>query len=234
MLLLSKDKMVIPSISDRSEMSVIELSSSLSTIKLVNSDNGEISDILLLPRNKDLRLVNLDNGEISDILLVARLSVPKLVNSDNDEISDILLLGKAKNVRLVNSDNGEISDILLSVRSKDLRLVNSDNDEISDILLLLRYKNLRLVAYSSPVRSLILEFSALREVKPSLAISASVIVSPDSLLSSSSMAARRFASGMFTCESASLAANRITKVDNKQNIMGNEMRIKGFFMLYTP
>ena len=149
-------------------------------------------------------------------------------------MSVIEFLNRPSVVKLVNSDNGEISDILLSSRPSVIKLVNSDNDEISDILLLVRNKALRLVAYSSPVRSLILEFSALRKVKSSLAISASVIVSPDSLLSSLSMAARRFALGMFTCESASLAANRITKVDNKQNIMGNEMRIKGFFMLYTP
>ena len=97
--------------------------------------------------------------------------------------------------------------MLLSKRSSDVRLVKLDKVERSEIELLLtlplpdthsspKSSLCRLIAYSSPVKSRISLFCALRRGK--VDISPLVIVAPIAFLSAVSIAARRLASGMLT------------------------------------
>ena len=87
-----------------------------------------------------------------------------------------------------------------------VRLVKFARGEMSDMELPQISSTVRLIAASSPVKSVMLAFSASTSTIK-FAISAVVIVSPDALPSASSILARRLSSGIFT-PSATTASNR--------------------------
>ena len=167
----------------------------------VKPATAAMEDIELPERFSSVRLVNPAKAEISDIKLSKIHNPLSLVKPATDEISDIELSQRDNDVRLVKPESAEISDIELPPRFNPLSLVKPARGDRSDIELLLIGRPssapssslVRLVAPSSPVKSLILAFCALRRVKA--AISAGAIGVPGVLPSASSMAARRLGVG---------------------------------------
>ena len=140
--------------------------------------------MMLLERNSDLRLVKPDRGVRFEMLLRVRNSVLRRIKPDRGIISEMLLLERFRYVRLVKPDRGEISEMLLLLLRR------------SSTLSVPKFKLVRRVANSSPVKSLIFAFRASMRVK--LTISLRVIGAPLALPRRSSIAARRFSSGMAT------------------------------------
>ena len=166
--------------------------------RLVKPDSDEIAEMLLELINSHFRLVKPDSDEISEIVLSLRYSNSSLVKPDSDEIFEMLLRARTRKNRLVKPDSGEIFEMLLLSRTSCSSLVKPDSDEIAEMLLKLKFSTVRRVANSSPVKSLMFAFCALRRVK--VAISSLVIGAPGALPRRFSITARRFASGMVTTD----------------------------------
>ena len=205
-------------------MSVIELFPTRSPIRLVNPPNDVMFEMVLPERSNAIRLVNPPNDVVSVIELPSRASSVKLVNPPNDVMVEMLLSARNSHVRLVNPPNDVMSVIELPSRNSSVRLINLRNDERSVMELLLirrssntsppRFSTVRLVACSSPVKSLMLAFGATRRGNPD--ISDTVIVAPGVLPKADSIAARRFASGMFTV--CAVAVNGIKRHINRKKV----------------
>ena len=133
---------------------------------------------------------------MSEIELPLRDKSVRLVNPPNDDISEIEFLPRFSSVRFVKPPNTKMSDIKLPSRNSPVRFVKLPNTEMSDIKFSPRYSSVRLIAYSSPVKSLMLELTAKSQVNA--AISDVVMGSPDAMSNTPSIAARRLESGNST------------------------------------